>query len=279
MTWVRLDPTELAVTGAHLRALGLAYVDAASRVRAVCCGPGLGRHAGPLMAEGEAVAATITRVTEDYLRQAVDILLRAVVALRDQQLVSSLGGVGTVSTAIIGGTYVGGHSWSDGITIGGSSSSVVGGFVLGEVGPTTSVVGGPATVGGFVLAPSSLTAVVGGPTTVGGTYLGGGGAMAGGIMALAGAAQRSQERSAAIIARLQAGQGVATGVTANQGLGDWFTRQAMDRIRDSEIRTAASSPIAGYAEARAADATDFGGRARALDNERHLENQRTGRNT
>ncbi len=262
MTWIRLDPAELGGTGAHLRDVSAALIDSAARVRTACCLAGLGRHAGPLMAEGETVAAQMITMTEGYLRLGIDILQRAIIAVRDGQLVSAVGnvGVGVLATSVVGG----------------GGPAVVGGMVLGSATPMTSVIGGSATIGGFVLDnATSLTGVIGGPTTVGGTFLGGGGGM--GSMALAQAAQNSQDRQRAILDRLRSqGGGTQVSGAGNQALSSYFTRQALDRIQASEIRTAANSPIAGYPQAQAADATDFGGRARAMDNERYYERKRLG---
>ena len=264
MTWIRLDPSELGATGAHLRDVSAALIDSAARVRTACCMPGLGRYAGPLMTEGETVAVQTITLTEGYLRLGIDILQRAIIAVRDGQLVSAVGNVGA---GILAASVVGG-----------SGPAFVGGLVLGSATPMTSVIGGSATVGGLVLGSATpMTSVIGGAATIGGVSFGGGGAMAGGIMALAQAGQNSQNRQTAMLNQLRAQGGQATASTSgNQGLSDYFTRQALERIRSSEIRTAASSPIAGYPQAQAADATDFGGRARAMDNERYYERQRLG---
>ena len=296
MSWVSLDPQELGATGAHLRDASAALLDSAARVRAACCIPGLGRHSAPLMGEGEALAVRTIRMTEDYLRLGIDILQRAIVAIRDGQLVSAVGGVGTVSAAVIGGTYVGGHSWSDGITVGGGSSMTIGGTSWSDGitvgGGSSMTIGGTSwsdgiTVGGgssMTIGGTSwsdgLTIGGGGTSIVGGagSFVGGGSGMAGGVMALAGAAQKSQERQQAILAALRASGGGTTtsGGLGNQMLTGMLTAQALQRIEDSQTRTAASSPIAGYPQAQAADATDFGGRARAMDDERYRERQRQG---
>ncbi len=283
MTWIRLDPNELGAVGAHLRDVSAALIDSAARVRTACCLPGLGRYAGPLMAEGETVAMQTVAVTEGYLRLGIDILQRAIIAVRDGQLVSAVGnvGAGIVAASVVGG---GGPAFVGGLVLGSATpttsviggSATIGGLVLGDATPMTSVIGGSATIGGLVLGSATpMTSVIGGSATIGGTVMGGGGAMAGGVMALAQAGQNSQNRQTAILDRLRA-QGGLTAPAGNQALGDYFTRQALDRIRDSEIRTAANSPIAGYPQAQAADATDFGGRVRALDNERFYERKRLG---
>lgn len=96
MGWIRLDPQELGTAGLHLRDIGLALDAAQQRIRTACCTPGLGRHGGPLMAEGDAVAGRIVQVTENYLILAVDTLARAILAARENALVTSVPVVGAI---------------------------------------------------------------------------------------------------------------------------------------------------------------------------------------
>jgi hypothetical protein len=256
MTWVRLDPQEMGVMGAHIRDIAVSLQDAARRIDAACCAPGLGRHAGPLMGEGRSLSARVVGVTETYLRQGIDILQRAIAAVQDSQLVSTVGGTGSISAGIIGATTVGGTLLTSGTVSMGMGTMTLGGFSLTD----------GITIGGT------------GSMTIGGTgFVGGGSGMAGGIMALAGAAQQSQQRQDAIMARLRSGGGgVVSGDPGNQALVDMVNRQSLQRIEDSQIRTAASSPIAGYPQAQAADRTDGGSRARQMDTERFYERKRQG---
>ena len=155
MTWVRLDPDELGVAGAMLRDASLALTDSTARIRMASCTSGAGRHTATLMAEGEGVAVRVVSVTESYLRMAIDVIQRAIMALQEAQLVSSVGGVGSVSAAVIGGSTVGGSTpgWS----------SLIGAPTIGTVGGTgpavLSISGGVSSGGGF---PGPVTATVGG---------------------------------------------------------------------------------------------------------------------
>jgi hypothetical protein len=165
MTWIRLDPQELAAQGAHLRDVALSLEAASRRIDAACCAPGLGRHARPLMSEGRSVAAWVVAVTEGYLRQAIDIVQRAISALQDAQLASTVGGVGSVAAGIIGGSVVGGATSQAGFgtpslgTVGGLAPAVMsaipgggrsametlglgGGFVGGSWSTTATDAGG-----------------------------------------------------------------------------------------------------------------------------------------
>ena len=99
MSWIRLDPQELGTAGAQLRDVGLALDGAQQRVRAACCTAGLGRHAGPLMAEGDAISTHIVRITEDYLRLAIDTVARALLAMKENALVTSVPAVGAILPA------------------------------------------------------------------------------------------------------------------------------------------------------------------------------------
>lgn len=98
MSWIRLDPQELALAGAQLGDIGKALEDSSQRVRSACCTAGLGRHAATLMVEGEASAATTVRITEDYLRWAIDTVLRSILAARENALVDTVSTVGSVAT-------------------------------------------------------------------------------------------------------------------------------------------------------------------------------------
>lgn len=276
MTWIRLDPQEIGNTGAHLRDVSAALIDSAARVRAACCQPGLGRHAGPLMAEGDSLSTRTISLTEGYLRLGIDILQRAIAAVQDNQLVSSLGGIGSVSASVIGGSTVGGFVLGEASSVSTAviGGSTVGGFVLGAVSPVSTAVIGGTTVGGFVIdSPSSIGASVIGGTT---GYFHGGGNWGSGVMALAGAAQNSQERQDAIMARLRAsgGGGTGSGGLGNQMLANMNNAAALKRLDETQIKIAASQPFAGIVQAEAADKIDFGGRARAIENDRYYEKKR-----
>ena len=247
--WIWLDPQELASAGVLLRDVSQELIDSTHRTRAACCVTGLGRHAGPLMAEAETVVRQVETVTEVYLRLAIDVLQRAIAAVQDAQMPSAVGSVGSVSSAIIGG-------------------STVGGFVLGEASSVSTAIIGGTTVGGFVIdSPSSVGMSVIGGATVGG-YFHGGGNWGSGVMALAQAAQNSQERQQAILGRLQASGGgsAPSGDLGTQMLTKMNNDAMLKNIRENEIKMAASSPIAGLTQAHAADQIDHLGReARILD--------------
>ncbi|KRF27471.1 hypothetical protein [Phycicoccus sp. Soil802] len=289
--WIWLDPQELASAGVLLRDVSQELIDSTHRTRAACCVPGLGRHAGPLMGEAETVVRQVETVTEVYLRLAIDVLQRAIAAVQDAQMPSAVGSVGSVSSAIIGGSTVGGFVLGEaspvstavigGSTVGGfvlgEASSVstaiiggstVGGFVLGEASPVSTAVIGGTTVGGFVIdSPSSTGLSVVGGTTYG-SYFHGGGSWSDGVMALTQVVADRQEKARATIARLQAsgGGGVPSGDLGTQMLTKMNNDAMLKNIRENEIKMAASSPIAGLTQAHAADQIDHLGReARILD--------------
>lgn len=255
--WIWLDPQELASAGVLLRDVSQELIASIDRTRSACCVTGLGRHAGPLMGEAETVARQVETVTEVYLRLAIDVLQRAIAAVQQEQLASAVGSVGSVSSAIIGG------------------SATVGGFVLGQVTPvSTSVIGGSATVGGFYLGQTSpvSTAVIGG-STVGGYYHGGSNGLATGAMAFAQAAQASQERQRAILERLRAsgGGGLTSTDLGTQTLTKMNNDAMTKRLNETEVKIAASQPFAGIVQAEAADKLDGLGRARAIEDKKFYE--------
>ena len=212
----------------------------------------------------------VETVTEVYLRLAIDVLQRAIAAVQDAQMPSAVGSVGSVSSAIIGGSTVGGFVLGEAspvstAVIGGST---VGGFVLGEASSVSTAILGGTTGGGFVRdSPSAVGMAVIGGATVGG-YFHGGGNWGSGVMALAQAAQNSQERQQAILGRLQASGGgsAPSGDLGTQMLTKMNNDAMLKNIRENEIKMAASSPIAGLTQAHAADQIDHLGReARILD--------------
>ncbi|SDP38753.1 hypothetical protein SAMN04489867_2274 [Pedococcus dokdonensis] len=273
--WIWLDPHELAWAGVLLRDVSQELIGSTQRTRTACCAPGLGRHAGPLMAEADTVVRQVDMVTEIYLRLAIDVLQRAIAAVQSQQMGSVVGSVGSVSSAIIGGTTVGGF------VLGATSpvtTSVVGGVTLGGLvyggsdgsSLTTSVVGG-TMVGGLVYgtgSPSPSAVSIGG-----GYYHGGGSGMASGVMALAGAAQASQERQQAILARMKAsaGGGVSSTDLGAQMLAKMNTDAARKRFDETEVKIAANQPFAGIVQAENADALDGGNRARVIEDQKRFE--------
>jgi hypothetical protein len=229
------------------------------------------------MGEAETVARQVEAITEVYLRLGIDVLQRTIAAVQSQQLASVVGSVGSVSSAIIGGTTVGGFVLGEvspvsTAVIGGST---VGGFVLGEVSPVTSAVIGGTTVGGFVLdtAPSIGASVIGG-----GYYHGGGGGMASGVMALAGAAENSRQRQLAILERMRSsgGGGLASGDLGTQMLTKMNNDAALQAIANNEIKIAANLPTAGYPQAQAADRVDGGNRVHKIETDAYYEKKRRG---
>ena len=263
--WISLDPHELASAGLLLRDVSQELIDSINRTRSACCVPGLGRHAAPLMGEAETVARQVEAITEVYLRLGIDVLQRTIAAVQDQQMASVVGSVGSVSSAIIGGTTVGGFVLGQAspvstATIGGYT---IGGFVLGGTSPVSSAVIGGTTVGGYVIdtAPSP------GASVIGGYYHGGGGGTASGVMALAGAAENSRQRQLAILERMRSsgGGGVASGDLGTQMLTKMNNDAALKAIANNEIKIAANLPTAGYPQARAADLVDGGGRVQKIE--------------
>ena len=244
MSWIRLDPQELAATGVHLRDVSLTLEAASHRIDAACCSPGLGRHAGPLMGEGRSLASRLVGTTEDYLRQAVDILQRAVAVLQDAQLVSVVGGTGNVAAGIIGATVVGGTGpgWSTGWS-----------------GPSVMTLGGSSpTFGPTIRGPSTVSIGGGVPP-----YLGGGSALSNVAMIGAMIQTKQQGILSTLNAASLAGAGSGGGDLGTQVITGMLNRQALQRMGDTEIKMAASSPIASLASMERADRIDFGGRVRA----------------
>ena len=275
--WISLDPHELANAGVLLRDVSQELIDSINRTRSACCVAGLGRHAAPLMGEAETVARQVEAITEVYLRLGIDVLQRTIAAVQSQQLASVVGGVGSVSSAIIGGTTVGGFVLGEASSvstavIGGSS---VGGFVLGEVSPVSTAVIGGTTVGGFVIDGGSS---IGASTIGGGYYHGGGGGMASGIMALAGVAEASRQRQLAILERMRSsgGGGVTSGDLGTQMLTNMNNAAALKTIEENGVKIAASMPTAGYPQAHAADLIDGGGRVRKMETDAFYEKKARG---
>jgi hypothetical protein len=217
MTWIRLDPSELAQSGAHLRDVGFALDATSRRVDTACCSPGLGHCGAALAVEGRGLADQIVRITEEYLRQAVDVLVRALAVAWENALVTSVASVGTVGTVA---TTVG--------TVGavgtGSGSSFGTGFsALHTTSPT----------GGVTMASYShtdnLTPVTMAP--VGGVGLFG--RPAGGVTASTGSV--ADQQNAALVTREQLGQ-----LGALQGLGNPFTGYSQSGLQTYERKFGSS---------------------------------------
>lgn len=244
MSWIRLDPQELGAMGVHLRDVGLTLEATSRHIDAVCCLHGLGRHTAPLMAEGRSLAGRVVGITEDYLRLAVDILQRAIAAMQDAQLVSVVGGTGGVAAGIIGASVVGGTTPGWSTTSSGPSVMTLGGTPwtsgLSIGGPSTSTIGGG--YGGF-----------------------GGGSALSNVAALGAMIQNKQQGILSTLnAASAAGVGVRGGNDlGNQMAIDMVNRQALRSLGMNEIKMNASSPIASLASMERADRIDFGGRVRA----------------
>ena len=277
--WIWLDPQELASAGVLLRDVSQKLIDSTSRTRSACCVTGLGRHAGPLMGEAETVAAQVEKVTEVYLRLAIDILQRAIATIQEQQMASAVGSVGSVSTAIIGGTTVGGLVVGDAspvstAVIGGTT---VGGLVVGDASPVSTAVIGGTTVGGFVIDTGSWLGPM--TTTIGGTgyYHGGGSGLGGAAMILAQAADNSMQRQRVLLDRLRnSGGGAGSNDLGTQMLIKMNNDAMLKNISDNEVKMAASQPFAGIVQAEAADKIDFGGRAQKILDDQYYEKKRNG---
>ena len=98
-------------------------------------------------------------------------------------------------------------------------------------------------------------------------------------MALAGAAQASQERQQAILERLRAsggGGGVSSADVGNQMLTKMNNDAMTKRLDETQVKIAASQPFAGIVQAEAADKIDGLGRAQKIETDRYYEKKRNG---
>lgn len=180
MTWVRIDreSTEAAMRStieASRRAIVLL-----DSYRALGETTGLG-DLGPATS---AFVASSWRVLSDawetYLRESIAVLEKLLELVKDQQAAS-----------VAGLVNVGGVSAEGGAPVGGLSEVIIGGTVVGGLGagwaaagPSISVIGGPAVIGGTVVGAATPMgagySIVGGDVVGEATPMGSGSAIVGG---------------------------------------------------------------------------------------------------
>jgi hypothetical protein len=224
MTYIRIDPSQGMSVGQTMVDAGHRSQAALERLSSLANAGGLGAWSGAVASEVGYARTVIENAVAAWLTQGVDMLQRLNILVAEQRASSVIGSVGTgpSAQALLGGSVVGGTT--------GTFPSGVDGFVGGNLASgspiATSIIGGAATVGGTFLG-QGITPMGGATSTVGGVFfgdgitsMGSGSAIVGGPMrdttgtlALAGAAQASQERFNATLAGLRASGGGLTSST------------------------------------------------------------------
>lgn len=147
-TWVSIDANELVRAGVALRDSSQVLLGSRTRILQSCCSAGLGA-AGPALSAGAGTAGgQIERLVEDYLRQGIAVVQRALLALQNQALPSLVPSVSGPTAAIVGGAFVGGGAgWSTVDASASLGSGIVGGSGWGW-SASGGGYGGGQTVGG-----------------------------------------------------------------------------------------------------------------------------------
>lgn len=260
MTWIAIDAAELTRAGAALRDSANIVLGSRARILQVCGAPGLGTAGTHVTAGAGSVAGRLEQLAQDYLRQGISVLQRAITALQDQSLPRLAGSV-TAPVAVLGAAMtIGGGSpgWSASPTAYGTATAVIGGAApvwstvqtvpSGSAGAVASIGGGAAQWAPVAGGAGGIAIIGGGqgwpisplPTPVSVTV--GGSSYDAGVSSPAGLAAL-QGKFDAVISRPQpvgaGGPSAASGL-GSQLLAGMISAQTMRQVNATNTLTAAN---------------------------------------